>query len=207
MLYLLPTTLHTFVSDTGTNINVFSTIPHCSARFPSPLLSLIPLPLPPSSPPLAPPQSTAGPPSLRPVSVLFHLACCYRGLDAGRLQLGSQSFSIYQSPRLPPPTHTLLASSSLSLYPTSASILTTLTSVSPDNTAIPHHTAAVRTSTLPSCLPPSISSTSISAENLAPEPRDEKEKEVGEERNIVAVEAFKLERQLELYYYLGLCHW
>lgn len=37
--------------------------------------------------------------------------------------------------------------------------------------------------------------------------RDEKEKEVGEERNIVAVEAFKLERQLELYYYLGLCHW
>lgn len=206
MLYLLPTTLHTFVSDTGTNINVFSTIPHCSARFPSPLLSLIPLPLPPSSPPLAPPQSTAGPPSLRPVSVLFHLACCYRGLDAGRLQLGSQSFSIYQSPRLPPPTHTLLASS-LSLYPTSASILTTLTSVSPDNTAIPHHTAAVRTSTLPSCLPPSISSTSISAENLAPEPRDEKEKEVGEERNIVAVEAFKLERQLELYYYLGLCHW
>lgn len=41
-------------------------------------------------------QSTAGPPSLRPVSVLFHLACCYRGLDAGRLQLGSQSFSIYQ---------------------------------------------------------------------------------------------------------------
>lgn len=26
-------------------------------------------------------------------------------------------------------------------------------------------------------------------------------------RNIVAVEAFKLERQLVLYYYLGLCHW
>lgn len=115
-------------------------------------------------------------------------------------------FRFIRAPASPPPTHTLLASS-LSLYPTSASILTTLTSVSPDNTAIPHHTAAVRTSTLPSCLPPSISSTSISAENLAPEPRDEKEKEVGEERNIVAVEAFKLERQLELYYYLGLCHW
>lgn len=116
---------------TGTNINVSPTIPPCSARFPSPLLSLIPLPLPPSSPPLAPPQSTAGPPSLRPVSVLFHLACCYRGLDAGRLQLGSQSFSIYQSPRLPP--HTLRASSSLSLphlslpysLPSPASVQTT----------------------------------------------------------------------------------
>lgn len=165
VLYLLPTTLHTFVSDTGTNINVFSTIPHCSARFPSPL--------PPSSPPLAPPQSTAGPPSLRPVSVLFHLACCYRGLDAGRLQLGSQSFSIYQSPRLPP-THTHTPCLLPFLYPTSASILTTLTSVSPDNTAIPHHTAAVQTSTLPSCLPPSISSTSISAENLAPETKKKK---------------------------------
>lgn len=132
MLYLLPTTLHTFVSDTGTNINVFSTIPHCSARFPSPLLSLIPLPLPPSSPPLAPPQSTAGPPSLRPVNVLFHLACCYRGLDAGRLQLGSQSFSIYQSPRLPPPhTHSLpppfLSTPPQPLYslPSPASVQTT----------------------------------------------------------------------------------
>lgn len=59
-------------------------------------------------------QSTAGPPSLWPVSVLFHLACCYRGLDAGRLQLGSQSFSIYQKPpsvqsqphSLPSPTST-----------------------------------------------------------------------------------------------------
>ena len=62
------------------------------------------------------PQSTAGPPSLRPVSVLFHLACCYRGLDAGRLQLGSQSFSIYQSPPPsvpPPPTATLTTLASI----------------------------------------------------------------------------------------------
>lgn len=51
-------------------------------------------------------QSTAGPPSLWSVSMLFHLACCYRGLGAGRLQLASQSFSIYLSspcPHLPPP--------------------------------------------------------------------------------------------------------
>lgn len=37
--------------------------------------------------------------------MLFHLACCYRGLGAGRLQLASQSFSIYLSsprPRFPP---------------------------------------------------------------------------------------------------------
>lgn len=63
---------------------------------------LFPPPPPSSFSPFAPPQSTAGPPSLRPVSMLFHLACCYRGLDAGRLQLGSQSFSIYQSPPPPP---------------------------------------------------------------------------------------------------------
>lgn len=89
-------------------------------------------------------------------------------------------FRFIRAPASPPThTHTLPASSSLSLYPTSASILTTLASVSPDNTAIPHHAAAVQTSTLPSCLPPSISSTSISAENLAPEPRDKKEKKWG----------------------------
>lgn len=70
-------------------------------------------------------QSTAGPPSLRPVSVLFHLACCYRGLDAGRLQLGSQSFSIYQSPPLLPQPATL----------------TTLASINPDTShpSVPSH--------------------------------------------------------------------
>lgn len=44
-----------------------------------------------------------GPPSLWPVEMLFNLACWYRGLHAGRLQLGIQSFSIY---RRPPHTHT-----------------------------------------------------------------------------------------------------
>lgn len=50
-------------------------------------------------------QSAADPPSLWSVSMLFHLACCYRGLGAGRLQLASQSFSIYLSsprPHFPP---------------------------------------------------------------------------------------------------------
>lgn len=74
-----------------------------------PSSACIPFPVPPSpsslSLSLAPQPSTAGPPSLRPVSMLFHLACCYRGLDAGRLQLGSQSFSIYQSAPTSPHTH------------------------------------------------------------------------------------------------------
>lgn len=51
-------------------------------------------------------QSTTGPPSLWPVAMLFHLPCWYRGLHAGRLQLGSQSFSIYQRT---PHTHTFPA--------------------------------------------------------------------------------------------------
>lgn len=67
--------------------------------------------------------------------------------------------------------------------------------------AIPHHlTTTPPPSPVPSHLP--YLPLSISVENLAHKPRDKKK-----ERNIVAVEAFKLERQLELYYYLGLCHW
>lgn len=168
VLYLLPTTLHTFVSDTGRNINVFSTIPHCSARFPSPLLSLfLPLPLPLRHRNL--PQAL----HLSGLSACFFIwLVATGGSTLADYNSAASHFRFIRAPASPPHTHTpcLLPF----LYPTSASILTTLTSVSPDNTAIPHHTAAVRTSTLPSCLPPSISSTSISAENLAPETKKKK---------------------------------
>src|SRR4029434_9356124 len=88
---------------TRTNINFSPHSPQLalppSRSLPPLLSSLLPLSLSPSM------QSTAGPPSLWRVSVLFHLACCYRGLDAGRLQLGSQSFSIYLSSISTAPTH------------------------------------------------------------------------------------------------------
>ena len=111
-----------------------------------PSLLLSPLPLSLSSLcAISSPQSTAGPPSLRPVNVLFHLACCYRGLDAGRLQLGSQSFSIYQSP---PP----------SVHPSSAGHTHYPRQHQSRHTAIPHHPNAQHTSTLLCSLPPTISS-------------------------------------------------
>lgn len=134
-------------------------------------------------------------PSFLPSSSLFPSPCataiyrrpsispaCQRAFSFGLLLQGARRWQITTrqpvifdlSEPPPPPPHTHTPCLLPFLYPTSASILTTLTSVSPDNTAIPHHTAAVRTSTLPSCLPPSISSTSISAENLAPETKKKK---------------------------------
>lgn len=147
--------------------------------------------LPPFSPsrPSPPPslQSTAGPPSLRPVSVLFHLACCYRGLGAGRLQLGSQSFSIYQRPPSPPLLRFL---PSLSL-PSSA----------PPSQHQSRHIAVPQTPLFllhshpqtPLCLSPShtaprsLSSSFHQRGHLARKPRDQKK------RNIVSVDAFKSE--------------
>lgn len=112
VLYLLPTTLHTFVSDTGTNINVFSTIPHCSARFPSPL--------PPSSSLFPSPCATAiyRRPSISPA--------CQRAFSFGLLLQGARRWQIttrqpvifdLSEPPPPPHTHTLLASSLFSTPP------------------------------------------------------------------------------------------
>lgn len=142
-LYLLPaTTSHLSLPDTSVHWNKRERLHHHY----SPPLLLSPLSLSLSSLcAISSTQSTAGPPSLRPVSVLFHLACCYRGLDAGRLQLGSQSFSIYQSP---PP----------SVHPSSAGHTHYPRQHQSRHAAIPHHPNAQHTSTLLCSLPPTISS-------------------------------------------------
>lgn len=146
-------TLFSLLSDTSVHWNKHKCLPHNSSQlclFPPLFLTLV-LSLSPSLLcSISSLQSTAGPPSPRPVNVLFHLACCYRGLGAGRLQLGSQSFSIYQSP-LP------LCLLSFPLFPPTA-----------DHTHCPHqhqsrhseshHSTIQQTSTLPCSLPPSISS-------------------------------------------------
>lgn len=135
-----------------------------SLPFSFPLLSL-------SLPPPSLLQSTAGPPSLWSVSMLFHLACCYRGLGAGRLQLASQSFSIYLSsprPHLPPPR--------LALAPVGIN---------------PHahtHTAICQTH-----LPFLSSSTSSLPSSLFRLARKFSSQARRQKRNIVSGEAFKLE--------------
>lgn len=149
-----------------------------SIPFSFPLLSL--------SPSLSPSllQSTAGPPSLWSVSMLFHLACCYRGLGAGRLQLASQSFSIYlSSPRshLPPPR--------LALAPVG---------INPHAHTYSHLSDPPSISLLLHLLPP-ILPFSIGHENLARKLRDKKE-------ILCQGKHLSWRRQPGLCYYLGLCH-
>lgn len=152
-------TFFSLLSDTSVHWNKHKCLPHNSSQlclFPPPLLTLV-LSLSPSLLcSISSLQSTAGPPSPRPVNVLFHLACCYRGLRAGRLQLGSQSFSIYQSP-LPVCLQLLPAPPPNTHIHTQQTTLTALTSINP-NTVILIIPPSKQTSTLPCSLPPSVSS-------------------------------------------------
>lgn len=126
-------------------------------------------------------QSTAGPPSLWSVSMLFHLACCYRGLGAGRLQLASQSFSIYLSSPLPhlPPLRLALAPVGINPHAHTYSHLSDPPSIS--------------------LLLPPILPFSIGRENLARKLRDKKE-------ILCQGKRLSWRRQPGLCYYLGLCH-
>lgn len=127
-------------------------------------------------------QPTTDPLSLWPVAMLFHLPCWYRGLHAGRLQLGSQSFSIYQ--RLPH-THTPFSSWLYSL---------------PSPASIQRHSNS-RPPSAPTCsLPPHISSSFYLHRSYL------KHTIKKNNRDIVTVDAFKSERQIVLYYYLDLWH-
>lgn len=152
------------------------------------IISLAWLSLPLSFPVLSLPpsllQSTTGPPSLWSVSMLFHLACCYRGLSTGRLQLASQSFSIYLSsprPHLPPPC--------LALAPVG---------INPHAHTYSHLSDPPSISLLPH-LPPSHPPFFDWHENLA--------RELGDQKEILCQgKRLSWRRQPGLCYYLGLCH-
>lgn len=121
MLYLLPTTLHTFLSDTSAHWNKHKCLPHNSSL-------LCPLSLPPALPHSSPSSSLFPSPCATAIYRRPSISpACQRAFSFGLLLQGARRWQIttrqpviFDLSEPPPPPHTLRASSSISLYPTSA---------------------------------------------------------------------------------------
>ena len=168
---------------TGTNVNVSPPISPPPPRFPLSLFLSLPFA---PSPPRNLPQAL----HLSGLSACFFIWLVATG--GSTLADYNSAASHFRFIRCPLPLCT----------PSQPATLTTLASINPDTqqfliTPMPNTPPPSSVPSHQPYLPPS-----ISAENLARMPQDKKKG-----RNIVAVEAFKLVRQLVLYYYLGLCHW